>query len=128
MDASASITSAWSDVLNFVVGVTKLLNVSVAGTHVGVIKFGKTSNVEFGFNAGQDLGTVINRVRSLSGPVEGANTQLHLGLIDADEKLFNNETNPYGYREDPSVRKVEQTFSFICQRRANLHSARQGAT
>lgn len=113
LDASSSITNAWRDVRKFVAGVTKLLNVSAEGTHVGVIKFGKDSNVEFGFNEGQDTDTVVDKVLRLPGPVPGANTQLHKGLRDADEKLYNEETNSYGYRKDPRVRKVGYLLSFI---------------
>ena len=66
---------------------------SAEGTHVGLIKFGSDSNVEFGFNERQDTDTVVDKVLRLSGPVPGANTQLHLGLRDANEKLYNEETN-----------------------------------
>ena len=105
LDASSSITNAWRDVRVFVAGVTKLLNVSAEGTHVGVIKFG--------FNEGQDTDTVVDKVLRLPGPVPGANTQLHLGLRDATEKPYNEETNSYGYRKDPRVRKIGYLPSFI---------------
>ena len=65
LDASSSITNAWRDVRVFVTGVTKLPNVSTEGTHVGVIKFGTDSKIEFGFNDGQDTDTVVDKVLRL---------------------------------------------------------------
>ena len=105
MDASGSIEPYWADVRRFVAGVVGLVNVSSTGSHVGLIKFGADSNIVFGFNEGQNKTTVINRVLSLSGPVLFANTQLHKGLNDANDKLFN-EVN--GYRPESSVRKVRK--------------------
>ena len=53
------------------------------------------------------MDNVVDKVLRLPGPVpRAANTQLHLGLRDANEKLYNEETNSYGYRKDPRVRKV----------------------
>ncbi|XP_073235615.1 matrilin-4-like, partial [Porites lutea] len=104
LDASGSITFAWPGVRQFVANVVRQVNVSADGSHIGVIKFGADSNVEFGFSEGQDKDAVINRVLNLAGPKPFANTQLHLGIKDANEKLFNNATG--SYRTDPSVRKV----------------------
>ena len=108
MDASGSIEPYWADVRRFVAGVVGLVNVSSTGSHVGLIKFGANSNIVFGFNEGQDKTTVINRVLSLSGPVMFDNTQIHKGLYNANDKLFNEVTNSYGYRPESSVRKVRK--------------------
>lgn len=113
LDASGSIELAWPDVRTFVAGVVDLVNVSSAGTHVSVTKFGADSNIEFGFNEGQDKDAVIRRVRTLSGPIPFANTQIHKALNDVNDKLFNEVTNTYGYRTDPSVRKVRQTQYYV---------------
>lgn len=113
LDASGSIEFAWPGVREFVAGVTRLVNVSSEGTHVGVIKFGEDSKIEFGFNEGADKDAVVRRVLGLPGPVRFARTQLHLALIDANEKLFNEETNSYGYRKDPNIRKVIYCHSFL---------------
>ena len=108
LDASGSITFAWPGVRQFVANVVRQVNVSADGSHIGVIKFGADSNVEFGFSEGQDKDAVINRVLNLAGPKPFANTQLHLGIKDANEKLFNNATG--SYRTDPSVRKVRPYY------------------
>lgn len=110
LDASGSIEIAWPDVRRFVAGVVKLVNVSSAGTHVGVIKFGSNSDIVFGFNEGQDSDAVVRRVLSLSGPIRFDNTQIHLGLQDANDKLFSTtyQDNVYGYRPEEEVRKVRQ--------------------
>ena len=108
MDASGSITFAWPGVRQFVANVVRQVNVSADGSHIGVIKFGADSNVEFGFSEGQDQDAVINRVLNLAGPEPFANTQLHLGIKDADEKLYNEATS--SYRTDPSVRKVRPYY------------------
>ena len=112
VDASGSIEPYWPDVRRFVAGVVDLVNVSSSGSHVALIKFGADSRIEFGFNEGQDKNTVINRVLGLSGPVPFANTQLHKGLNDANDKLFNEVTNTYGYRLESSVRKVRKAALF----------------
>ena len=116
LDASGSITFAWPGVREFVANVIKHVNVSTDGSHIGIIKFGADSNVEFGFSEGQDRDTVIRRVLSLSGPKPFANTQLHLGIKDADEKLYNEATS--SYRIDPSVRKV--SADYMCHSIKNL--------
>ena len=108
LDASASITRAWPDVRKFVAGVVDLVNVSSAGTHVAVIKFGIESDIVFGFNEGQDKDAVKLRVLSLPGPKPGANTQIHKALNDANDKLFDDVTNSYAYRTASNVRKVRQ--------------------
>ena len=108
LDASGSITFAWPGVRQFVANVVRQVNVSADGSHIGVIKFGADSNVEFGFSEGQDKDAVINRVLNLAGPKPFANTQLHLGIKDANEKLYNNATS--SYRTDPSVRKVRPYY------------------
>lgn len=84
------------------------MNVSSAGTHVAVIKFGADSRIEFGFNDGQDKNAVTRRVLSLDGPIPFANTQMHKALNDANDKLFNEVTNNEGYRTEDNVRKVRQ--------------------
>ena len=113
LDASGSITPYWPDVRRFAAGVAGLLNVSSDGSHIAVEKFGEEASVEFGFNEGQDKTTVIRRILSLSGPVTGARTMLHKALNEANDDLFNEQTNSYGYRTDPSVRKVRQFVSIV---------------
>ena len=108
MDASGSITFAWPGVRQFVANVVRQVNVSADGSHIGVIKFGVHSNVEFGFSEGQDKDAVINRVLNLTGPKPFASSQLHLGIKDANEKLYNPTTG--SYRTDPSVRKVSPYY------------------
>ena len=108
LDASGSIERAWPDVRRFVAGVVGLVNVSSEGTHVAVIKFGADSEIVFGFNDGQDKDAVIRRVLSLSGPIRFANTQMHKALNDANDELFNEVTNSYGYRTEDNIRKVRQ--------------------
>ena len=108
LDASGSIEPAWSNVRRFVAGVVGLVNVSSTGTHVAVIKFGADSEIVFGFNDGQDKDAVIRRVLGLSGPRPFANTQIHKALNDANDVLFNEATNTYGYRTDDYIRKVRQ--------------------
>lgn len=73
-----------------------------------MIKFGANSEIVFGFNDGQDRDAVIRRVLSLSGPIPFANTQIHKALNDANDKLFNEVTNSYGYRTEENIRKVRQ--------------------
>lgn len=106
LDASGSIELAWPDVRRFVAGVVDLVNVSSAGTHVGIIKFGADSDIVFGFNEGQDKDAVIRRVLSLPGPIPSDNTQMHKALNDANDKLFDPVTNTYGFRTEENVRKV----------------------
>ena len=104
LDASASITNDWENVKQFVAGVVRRVNVSVDGSHIAITQFGLDSTVVLTFSEGQNKDDVIRRVLALPGPKRGANTQLHLGLIDTEEKVFNEAANLY--RTDPSVRKV----------------------
>ena len=106
LDASGSIENDWDTVKNFVAGVVDLVNVSSAGTHVAVIKFGSESKIEFDFNEGQDKDAVISSVRNLAKPITGDNTQLDKALKLANDMLFDAVTNSHGFRTDENVRKV----------------------
>ena len=124
LDASGSIELAWPDVRKFAAGVVDLVNVSSTGTHVGVIKFGADSEIVFGFNEGQDRDAVTRRIETLPKPRPFANTQMHKALNDANDKLFNEVTNTYGYRTEDNVRKVRQIC--CCHSRSKPHQSRRG--
>ena len=108
MDASGSITPYWNDVLRFAQGVASRVNISSDGTHLAVIKFGEESAVEFGFKDGTNEKSVIDKLGKLDPPEAGARTYLHKALRDANSKLFDEGTNEFQFREDPSVRKVRR--------------------
>ena len=109
IDASGSIKPYWEDVRKFAAGVAKLVNISSDGSHVGVVKFGETSKIEFGFNEGQNENTVVRNLLNLDPPVPGSRTMLHSALEKANDDLFNPQTN--SFREDPNVRKVRRFIS-----------------
>lgn len=109
IDASGSIKPYWEDVRKFAAGVAKLVNISSDGSHVGVVKFGETSKIEFGFNEGQNENTVVRNLLNLEPPITGERTMLHSALEKANEELFNEQTN--NFREDPNVRKVRRFIS-----------------
>ena len=108
LDASGSIDKDWETVKDFVSGVVDLVNVSSAGTHVGIIQFGSESKIPLGFTDGQNKKAVKDKIRSLSDPKTSDRTRLDKALNDADDKLFNEEKNEYGYRPEKDVRKVRQ--------------------
>ena len=128
LDASGSIELAWPDVRRFVAGVVGLVNVSSAGTHVAVIKFGADSDIVFGFNDGQDRDAVIRRVLTLPGPIPFANTQIHKALNDANDKLFNEVTNTYAYRTDDNIRKVRQIWCYYSRSKPDQPRRSSGAS
>ena len=109
IDASGSIEPYWEDVRKFAAGVAKLVNISSDGSHVGAVKFGETSKIEFGFNEGQNENTVVRNLLNLDPPVPGSRTMLHSALEKANDDLFNPQTN--SFREDPNVRKVRRFIS-----------------
>ena len=128
LDASGSITNAWPNVRRFVAGVVDLVNVSTAGTHVGMVQFGSESKIVLGFNEGQDKDAVIRKALSLSPPIQFDNTQLHKGLDDANGELFNEEDNDYGYRPEKDVRKVSQTRCLDFRSKPDMSRRSSGAS
>jgi len=90
LDVSGSIEGSgkgnFQRCLNFIVKLVSEFTISQAETHIGLVKYSSTANLEFNFNKFSDKQSVINQIKATKYTGGGTNTGAALNLCKT--KLF----------------------------------------
>lgn len=90
IDASGSIASHYSDLLDVIVRLLDHFNISKEGSHVGAISFSDDSNIVIGFNEHYDVDSFKLAVRSL--PLPNGQTRIDKAMRKVHEDLMKSDS------------------------------------